>query len=447
MRGFFLASMFVFFLYAPCVMAASPEIVEIESPGGLKAWFLENRRLPLVTLSFAFKGGVERDPVEKQGLASLTSSLLTQGAGPYDEQAFQEKLAALSVQMSVQAGRDALTGELKTLRRTKDEAFRLLGLALSKPRFDQDVFERARNQQLVATRFQIAKPGWQGRYALFQRLFGAHPYGYRSLGSPASLNAINRNDVSVFARQRLAKDNLFIVIVGDLSAKEAALALDKIFGALPDKAGGAEPALANLSARTQTILVRREGTQTNILFAAPMLPRKDGSWAAAEVANYILGGGGFVSRLTRELREKEGLTYGVSTNLASMEKASLLLGELAADNDKAAKAVSRLKEVWGNLYENGVQEEEVQAAKDYLTGSLPLALSSTDAAASVLLGIQLDGFDKDYLARFGDEVRAVKKEAVSGVVRRWFNPDALCFAFVGAPEGLDADEIAPLVKE
>ncbi len=444
MRVFLFAALFVFCL---CASSARAEIVEIQSPGGLKAWFLESTRLPLVTVSFAFDGGVERDAAEKQGLASLATSLLTQGAGPYNEQAFQEKLAALSVQMFIQAGRDALIGELKTLRRTKDEAFHLLSLALSKPRFDQDVFERVRNQQLVATRFQIAKPGWQGRYALFRHLFGEHPYGYRSLGSPSSLRAISRDDVILFSRQRLAKDNLSIVIVGDLSIQEASLALDKIFGALPDKASGAEPVAADLATQGRSILVRREGTQTNILFAAPMLSRRDKDWAAAEIANYILGGGGFVSRLMENVREKEGLTYGVGTGLAPMEKASLLLGEMSADNDKAAKAVSRVKEVWADLYEKGAREEEVEAAKDYLTGSLPLALSSTDAAASVLLDLQRDGFDKDYLARRGDEIRAVGVETINAVLRRWFNPDSASFVFVGEPEGLGADVERELVKE
>jgi zinc protease len=435
------------FLLAFPAQAASPEVIEVTSASGIKAWLIQNDRLPLISLRFAFRGGVERDPEGKQGLATLTASLLTQGAGPYDEKGFQDRLAARSIEMSVSAGRDALSGELKTLRKNKAEAFRLLSLALTKPRFDQDVFERMRAQQATAIKFQIAKPGWQARCALFQHLFAPHPYAFRSLGSPTTLDAISRADVVSFARQRLAKDNLVVAVVGSLSPEELGRALDRIFGALPAQAIGEDLPEAPKERKTQEILVRREGTQTNILFAAPMMRREDKEWAGAEIANYILGGGGFVSRLMQEVREKAGLTYGIGTGLAPMDKASLVIGEMAADNDKAVEAVKVLKKSWSLLRDEGAKPEEVEAAKDYLTGSLPLAFSSTDAASSILLGLQLDGLPKEYLFTRDAEIRAVTPERVNKVLRDWFNPTTASFVFVGKPEGLVADEERPLVEE
>lgn len=446
-KGIFLLVLLCVFAGAPSYAYATPQIVEVTSKGGIKAWLMQSQRLPLISMRFAFRGGVEQDPADKQGLATLMTSLLTQGAGPYDDQGFQSFLAEKSIQMDVGAGRDALTGSLKTLRRNKAEAFRLLSLALTKPRFEPDVFTRLQKQQLTAIKFQIASPAWQARYALFQSVFGDHPYGFRSLGSMKTVQAITREDVVAFARQRLAKDNLVVVVVGDISAAELAKALDEVFGALPDKAAADQIETTSWPEKQTSVLVSRSGTQTHLVFATPMLRRKDPDWHAAEIANYILGGGGFVARLMKEVREKAGLTYGISTGLAAMDKASLLMGELSADNDKAAQAYALTKKIWEEFFKKGVSQEEVDAAKDHLTGSLPLALTSTDAAAAVLLSLQLDGFGADDLAKRSSRIQAVTLDDVNRVVRKWFNPALASFAFVGEPGGIETDQKRLLIGD
>lgn len=438
---------FGFFLCAASAQAATPPIIEVTSRGGIKAWLMTSERLPLVSMRFAFRGGVEQDPADKQGLATLMTSLLTQGAGPYDDQAFQSLLAKKSIYLDVSAGRDALTGELKCLRRHCAEGFRLLALALTKPRFDVDVFARVRDQQRTSIKFQIASPSWQGRYALFQSVFGDHPYGFRSLGSKTSVSGLTREDVLSFARARLAKDNLVVAVVGDIKPAALAVALDQIFGALPEKAAPDLLAKPQWPKTPSSVLVKRGGTQTEILFAAPMPARKDADWYAAEIANYILGGGSFASRLMKEVREKEGLTYGIGTGLAPMDKTSLLMGSLAADNDKAAQALTLTQKTWQDLYDKGATTQEVEEAKAYLTGSLPLALASSDAAASVLLGLQLDGFPPDYLRARQAAIKAVTLADVNRVLRKWFDPARVFYAFVGEPQGLGADENKKLVGE
>ncbi len=435
------------FVFSCSAFAAAPSVVEVTSAKGIKAWLVQDSTLPLISVRFAFRGGVETDPADKQGLAVLTAGLLTQGAGPYDDQAFQEKLAALSIEMDISATRDAIVGGVKTLSVNEKEAFRLLSLALTKPRFDEAVLARAKGQQETAVTMQLAKPSWQARYALYSQLFGRHPYGYRSLGTRAGLSRLTREDALSFSRARLAQDSLWIAVVGDITPAVLRQRLDAVFGALPTKAEANVIPSVVFEKKPTTILTRREGTQTTIAFAAPMMLRGDPDWHAAQVANYILGGGGFNARLMKAVRAKEGLTYGIATTPAPMEKASLLMGGFDVDNAKAGEALDLVQAVWRDYYDNGAHKDEVAAAKAYLKGSAPLSLTSTDEIAATVLAMQKDALGIDYLNRYDALVDAVTQGDVLRVIRRWFNPAGLCFSLVGSPAGVSPTITQDLVKE
>lgn len=426
---------------------AMPAIVEVTGKSGVKAWLVEDHKLPLVTMKFSFRGGVETDPVDKQGLATLATSLMTLGAGPYDEQAFQERLADHSIQLDISAGRDEVQGYLKTLSREKSEAFRLLALSLTQPRFDQESFDRTKARQMTALTMQMSKPDWQGRVALYRTLWGAHPYTFRSLGSRATVGAITRDDAVSFAKSRLARDTLQIAVVGAITQKELADTLDQVFGSLPEKAKAADIGHVPWIDGSKTTLVARKGAQTNIQFAIPSLKRDDPDWYASQIANYILGGGGFISRLMKQVRAQEGLTYGVGTGISAMKKASVLVGTMATDNSKASEAWTLLLKVWQEFYDKGVTSGEVDAARDYLTGSLPLAMTSRDEIAATLLDIQTENLGIDYLQKRNAMYEAVTTEDVNRVIRKWFNPQGVKASFVGMPENMVFDQTQDMITE
>jgi zinc protease len=446
-KGIAYSLLFLGLLLCSPVKAANPEIVEVTSAGGLKAWLVEDHKLPLVSMRFAFRGGVEQDRADQQGLAVLSASLLTQGAGPYDAAAFQERLAARSISMDVSATRDWIVGQAKTLSRTKQEAFRLLALALTKPKFEPRPFDRLRNQQIAAVKMQLSNPSWQARYALYGHIFPDHPYQQRSLGTAQSLGRLTRDDVAQFLAPRLAKDNLVIAVVGDIDRQELAEVLDEVFGALPVRADLTPVHDVLPPQRSKTIEIDREGKQTEVHFAGPMLSRKDKDWYAAEIANYILGGGGFISRLMKAVRAEEGLTYGISTGLAAMEYASVLSGSFSSENAQTGKALSLVQEVWQEFYEKGVTQEEVMAAQDYLIGSLAISLTSTDAIAQTLLAMQMEDLGRDYLDKRESFLWAVGQEDVNRVIRKWFDPRRVSYSLVGRPYGVNADEKRNLVTE
>jgi zinc protease len=314
--------------------------------------------------------------------------------------------------------------------------FCLLHDALAKPRFDNEAIERLRAAQMAALTAQFGNPGWQARYALFQRIFGSHPYGERRLGTPKTVAAITRADIVAFAAHHLARDNLIVAVAGDMTRQQLSAALDQIFGDLPKHAHLAHISEIAWPNAPATILVSRAGTQTQLLFALPGPKRKDPDWFAAEIANYVLGGGGFSSRLMQDVRDKKGLTYGISTDLSPMEHGGMIAGEAATDNPKTAEAWDTARDTMKNFYENGPSDDEIAAAKDYLTGSLPLMMTSTDEIAGLLADIQLQRLGRDYLDRRNDLIRAVTKDDVQKAVRRWFNPDNITLSMVGSPENM-----------
>ena len=427
--------------------AHAARVQQVTSPGGIKAWLVEDHKLPLVAVHFAFRGGVEQDPAAKQGLANLSMNLLTEGAGTYDSAMFQQKLSDHSIALAFGAERDNLEGSLKALSADRQEAFDLLGLALTQPRIDDADFQRLRGEQLTQLRAQFGDPGWQARYALFRKIFGDHPYVRRHLGSVKTLSSLTPADVKNFIAAHLARDNLVVSIAGDMTAAQASDMLDKVFGSLPRHAHLAPVADFVFPPDSATLLIPRDGTQTELLFAMPGPKQDSPDWHAAEIANYILGGGGFSSRLMQDVRDKKGLTYGIDTGLAPADHGGMIVGQAATDNPKTKEAWDIALATMHHFYDDGVTEQEITAAKDYLTGSLPLALTSTDRIAGILTQLQLEHRPSDYLDRRNAEIRKVTPDEVQAAIRKWFNPDRLILSMVGKPDGVTAAENLPLVRE
>jgi zinc protease len=446
MRKIFILICLFCFLFPASARAV--EIQEVTGPkSGVKAWLVEDHKLPIVALRFAFQGGSEQDPPDKQGLAALTTAALTEGAGAYDAAAFQQQLEDHSIEMGFGAERDELDGGLKCLSADEETAFDLLHLALTEPRFENADIERLRAEQLSGIRRQFSDPGWQARYALLSRLFAGHPYGQRHFGTLQTFQAIARDDIRTFAARHLAQDNVTVAVAGDITPDELSAALDKIFAGLPAHARLKPVADVAEIKKIPSVLVRREGTQTELLFAMPGPKRDDPDYYAAEVANYIVGGGGFSSRLMQEVRDKKGLTYGISTSLAPSQHAGLIVGDAAVDNPKMGEALKTIRETMRRFYDKGPTAREIDAAKDYLTGALPLTLTSTDKIADLLIVMQRENLGLDFLDRYNEIIRSVTDRDIARVQMRFFNPDKITYVMVGKPQDVTPAQIKDEVRQ
>ncbi len=444
----FLAFVAVFLLLGILPAHAIDVQVVTGNKTGVKAWLVEDHKLPIISLRFSFQGGIEQDPADKQGLGALTLQALTEsGAGPYDAAAFQQRLADQSITITFGAERDELVGGIKCLSADKKAAFDLLRLALTSPRFDAADIERLRARQLSGVLSQYGDQRWQARNALLNDIFPNHPYNQRRLGSQQSLKAITRADIQTYAAAHFALDNLTVAAAGDITPAELSAALDRIFAGLPSRAVlKTIPEVPEIGS-SSPIVIRRDGTQTSMIFALSGPKRDDPDYYAAEIANYILGGGGFVSRLMQEVREKKGLTYGISTMLISAQRSGQIIGETDVDNPRATEAHTLIRTVFRRFRDEGPTSREVEAAKDYLTGAMPLILTSTDKIARVLVYLQRNNLGRDYLDRYKEIIHDVTVQDVTRVVTRYFNPEKMSLVLVGKPESIAGARNKETVKQ
>ena len=415
--------------------AQSMNIKEVVSPGGLTAWLVEDHTLPLISMQFGFKGGSAQDPVGKEGTAYFVSGMMDEGAGDIRSDAFQEKLQDLAIQMSFDAHRDVLSGGIKTLTKNRDEAFRLLRLALTEPRMDQDAFERVRQQITAILKRDNEDPDTVAADTWFANVFTGHPYGTRTKGTLDVLAKLTPQDLKDFVKTTFARDNLYVAVVGDMTAEELGAALDDIFGGLPEKAELATIPEATWNTEPRQIIIPKATPQTIVNFGFPGPKRKDEDFIPAYILNYIVGGGGFASKLMEEVREKRGLAYSVYTYLSPLDHTGISFGGVATKNEAVAESIAVIKDVLTRISKDGPTAEELENAKQYLTGSYALRFSSSAQIAQILLWVQIEELGIDYIDKRNSLIEAVTLEDIRRIAG-FMDPDGMIMTIVGQPEGL-----------
>jgi len=416
--------------------AGAVSVERVVSPGGVEAWLVQDHSNPIIDMEIAFRGGAAVEAPARPGLAHMVSGLLDEGSGPYDSQTFQAKLEDLAVELSFDAGRDTFRGHLKTLADKRDTAFGLFRLALTQPRFDKEPVERIRGQIQAGLAHQRQSPEHVAALEWFKTAFAGHPYAQPTDGTPDSIKVITADDLRGYVRSHLARDVLVVSVVGDITAAQLAPLLDTTFAALPARAAAVQVAEIAPKAPGGVTVIARDNPQSVATFGAQGLKRADSDWYAAYVMNYILGGGGFSSWLTEEVREKRGLAYSVYSYLQPMTHAGVIVGGVATENARLAESIALIKEQFARMRDQGPSEQQLNDAKTYLVGSFPLQLDSTTGVANLLTAVQLDHLGIDYLDRRNALIGAVTLDDVKRVARRLLDPAALSFVVVGKPEGV-----------
>lgn len=424
----------VLFLSGP--VFAAVEIQEVTSPEGFEAWLVEEHSIPFVALEIRFKGGASLDPEGKRGAVNLMTGLIEEGAGDMDARAFIEARDELAASFSFDVHDDALSVSARFLTENRDEAVALLREALVNPRFDEEAVERVRAQVLSGIRSELNDPNRIAGHAFDKLAFGDHPYGSARDGTLESVAALTRDDMVAAHKAVLAKDRVYVGAAGDITAEELGGIIDTLLADLPET-GAPMPETAELSLTGGVTLVPFETPQSVTLFGHVGIDRDDPDFFAAYVANEIFGGGGRQSRLSDEVREKRGLTYGVGTFLADYDYADLLLGQFASANDRMAEAIAVVRQEWERISNEGVTEAELEEIKTYLTGAYPLRFDGNGPIARIMVGMQMQGLTPDYINTRNDKVNAVTLDDVKRVSARIYRPEELRFVVVGQPDGVD----------
>ncbi len=420
--------------------AAAMKIETVKTPGGIEAWLVTERSVPMMALKFAFAGGSVQDPVGKEGVANFMSAMLDEGAGDLTSAQFQERMEELAMRMSFEDDKDTFYGNFQTLTVNRDKARDLLKLAVTKPRFDTDAADRIRNQLLASLVYSARDPEKVAGREWFAHAFAGHPYARPSEGTKESLTAIGRDDLEAYRRRIFAKSNLKVVAVGDIDANELAALLDAVFGDLPAKADLIDVPKTAPKGAIQKV-VEMNVPQSVAFFGLPAMARKDPDFMPTFVMNQILGGGGFASRLMEEVREKRGLAYSVYSYIQPYQNASVFAGGVATKNEEMGRSLDVIRSELKRMADNGPTETELANAKNYLTGSYALRFDTNAKISSQLLGLLVEGFDKDYILTRNAQIDAIILADIKRVAAKLLRSDELIVTIVGKPMMPSADGV------
>lgn len=408
----------------------------LQSPAGIEIWHVEDDTVPVVSLEFAFLGGATQDPDEKPGLTNMMVSLLDEGAGELPAQAFQEALEERAIELSFGAGRERVSGSMRSLSEHVSVAFDYLGLAIQTPRFDVDAVERVRAQVISGLKRDETDPQVMTRDALYRIAFDAHRYGRPVDGTIASVSGLTAFDIQGQHRKLFARDRLLVVAVGSIRPAELMAGVDRAFAALPTTAPLDLLLPAGMQGAGRKEILDLDIPQTTLYLAMPGIGRRDPAFIPAFVANHILGGGSFTSRLWTEVREKRGLAYSVWSGLRWSAHTALFMAGTATSNERVSESYRVMLHEFERMAAEGPTQAELDKAKAYLTGSYALQFDTSRKIADHLLTLRADGLPIDYIDRRNADILDVDRETAREVSSKLLGGVVPLTVATGRPQGL-----------
>lgn len=413
--------------------AAFLKIEEVTAPKtGVKAWLVEDHTLPIVTAKLAWRGGTALDPAGSSGLTALLASLMNEGAADLDSAQFQEELANIGMQFYFDADLDSMEGDWRYLKADQEKAEELVRQALSAPRFDDEAINRMKAELQAVAAYKAQSPGEQARMAWFAGAYPDHGYGRPKYGMIQEIEQIKRSDIHNHFAKLVARDNVYIAVVGAINAKELAAMLDRIFAQTPPHSS-LKPLEPRRPALGVTEQMSWDGPQTEVIFGLEGVDTNDPDFFAAYLMTYILGGGSFSSRFMDEIREKRGLTYSVYSYLENLDAGPLWLGSFASKNETAKEALTLLREEIMKFRADGPTEAELNAAKTYLIGSYPLRFDSALSISDLMVFVQWHGLSPEYFTQRATLISAVTKADIMRVANQILQADQMRIQIVGQP--------------
>lgn len=429
--------------FVPNAQAKVLDIQPLTTPGGIRVWLVEDHTLPVLAISFAFRSGAATDPADRQGVSQLLSNTLDEGAGEMKAREYQGLLRDKAIDLGFSSGRDSFSGSMRTLLRHQDTAINLLKLAVTAPRFDAEAVERMRQANLTRIRSSLDDSSWIGARIMNDRIYAGHPYALNVGGTLKSMNALTADDLRAARARHFSRDRLVVGITGDINKDDAVRIVDQVFGALP--VSKALPVADSvMPAAGKPVFYATPQPQTNLSMIWPGINVHDPDHYAGIVMDYIFGGGGFSSRLMDEVREKQGLTYGISSGMTNLDHADRYAvgGSMLPRNVKPT--IDMVRKIAGDMMNTDVSAQELQAAKDYLTGSLPLHFSSSSAIAGTLVSLQLNDRPVTALDEFRDKINAVTPADIRRVARRIFGTEPMIVLVGAKPDAIEVETLTAL---
>src|SRR5690606_23621931 len=422
-----LAALGLLALSLTATAADMPKIEHWTLENGVKVYFVRTTELPLVHLRAVFDAAASRDPETRPGVARLTAAMLRQGAAGLGADEIATGFESLGAEFGANAERDMAIAELRSLSEPKllDPALDLYAKVVARPTFPEEAFERERARTLVGLQHDLQSPAAIVSKTFMRRVYGEHPYAHDPAGTPESVKAITRADLAAHHARYYTGENAWLAIVGDATLEQAKRIAERALGSLPrGKRAPPLPAVPPL-AKGGRELIPFPSQQSHIRVGQPAIRRDSPDYFPLLVANYTLGGGGLVSRLSTEIREKRGYAYSVYSYFQAMRAQGPFVVGLQTRNAQREDALEVVRQVLEEYQARGPTAEELEAAKRHLTGSFPLQLDSNSDIAGMLAYMAFYGLPLDYLETYPERVRAVTAEQAQAALKRHLNLDKL----------------------
>ncbi|HUE90940.1 pitrilysin family protein [Pseudomonas sp.] len=398
---------------------------------GTKVLFVEARELPMFDLQLTFAAGSSHDE-GIAGLAMLTNAMLNEGVPGKDVGAIAAGFENLGANFGNGAFRDMAIASLRSLSATeqREPALQLFNQVIGQPTFPEDALARIKNQLLAGFEYQKQNPGKLASLALFERLYGSHPYAHPSDGNAESISAITREQLQAFHAKAYGAGNAVLALVGDLSRAEAEAIANEVSAALPK--GPALPRIVQPETPKAGLQhIEFPSNQTHLMIAQLGIDRRDPDYAALYLGNQVFGGGGFGTRLMTEVREKRGLTYGVYSGFSAMQARGPFMINLQTRAELSDGTLELVKGMLGEFISSGPTEDELHNAKRELAGSFPLSTASNADIVGQLGSIGFYDLPLSYLEDFMRDVQALSVEQVKAAMARHLDPEALVIVTAG----------------
>lgn len=398
---------------------------------GTRVYFAASHALPIIDIQVDFAAGSMFDPADKAGLAVLTRDTLDLGAGERDENGIAEQLADLGARLGGSADTDRANITLRCLAspEIREPAIAILRDILHAPRFSPAIVAREQARTIAGLKDALTRPDSMASRAFWQALYPTHPYGQQA--TPASITALQRDDLLAFHARHYTAANAVITLVGDLPRKQAEAIAQQLAEALPAGQPIALPAVPQ-PPTGHTVAIAHPASQSHVYLGLPAIERGHPDYFPLLVGNYTLGGGGFVSRLMKQVRDQRGYAYSVYSYFAPLRQAGPFQIGLQTKRSQAADAIKLAREILTDFVANGPTADELAAAKANLTGSFPLRLDSNSKIIGNVAAIGFYGLPLDYLDQYQARVQAVTVDEIKAAFSRHIPLDRLITVTVAA---------------
>ncbi len=427
LRGFAVGGFTVALLIGLMTANASAlEIKRMQLSNGAVLLVSEQHQLPMVTMSIAFDAGSRRDPAGKEGLAALTAESLTEGTSAMSAEEFNEKVDFMGSSIEVGASRDFAIGSFTSLKKYEGETLHLFAQTLQDPGLRDGDIARKQAEQIAGIKSSEEEPGYTANVAFTRMLFGATPYGHPVSGSSDAVAKLTPADVRNFYHQYYKLGSAVIAVAGDVDAGEIKAALEKELagpeGQVPPQA---EPAVESVPAGMHLQVIDRNVAQANLYLGSNGVARANPDYYKLEVMNYILGGGGFASRLMKVVRSKAGLAYSIGSGFQAGKFPGAFVIALETKNASANEAIKLILQQLREIQQSPVSAAELDSAKRYLIGSFPLKLDRQSEIVGFMLQTEIYGLGLDYAERYPKIISAITAADVQAVAQKYLHPDAI----------------------